>query len=122
MHPAPATDERAARAPTPPFHRHPPHRGRHGRGPAAGRSHPGCGLGRRGPAGSNTGDPAWPYEGSRALADTLARGRLLTVGGDGHTVLGNPSGCASGHEERYLVDGELPARGRVCAPDRRSFQ
>lgn len=71
---------------------------------------------------ANTDDPAWPYEGSRALADTLARGRLLTVDGDGHTVLGNPSGCASGYEERYLVDGELPPRGQVCAPDQRPFQ
>ncbi|WBP90746.1 alpha/beta hydrolase [Kitasatospora cathayae] len=71
---------------------------------------------------ANTDDPAWPYEGSRALADTLARGRLLTVDGDGHTVLGNPSGCASGYEERYLVDGELPPPGQVCAPDRRPFQ
>ncbi|MFJ9773206.1 alpha/beta hydrolase [Kitasatospora sp. NPDC101157] len=71
---------------------------------------------------ANSGDPAWPHEGSRAMADTLARGRLLTVDGDGHTVLGNPSGCAAGYEERYLVDGELPPRGRVCAPDRRPFQ
>ncbi|MER7843960.1 alpha/beta fold hydrolase [Kitasatospora sp. NPDC096077] len=71
---------------------------------------------------ANTGDPVWPYEGSRALADTLARGRLLTVDGDGHTVLGNPSACAAGYEERYLVDGALPPRGQVCAPDRRPFQ
>ncbi|MFH9353321.1 alpha/beta hydrolase [Kitasatospora sp. NPDC017646] len=71
---------------------------------------------------ANTGDPVWPYEGSRALADTLARGRLLTVDGEGHTVLGNPSGCAGGYEERYLVDGELPPRGRVCEPDQRPFQ
>ncbi|MBV2155373.1 alpha/beta hydrolase [Kitasatospora sp. SUK 42] len=71
---------------------------------------------------ANTGDPVWPYEGSRALADTLDRGRLLTVDGGGHTVLGNPSGCAAGHEERYLVDGLLPPRGEVCAPDRQPFE
>ncbi|MEU3568833.1 alpha/beta hydrolase [Kitasatospora sp. NPDC036755] len=70
---------------------------------------------------ANTGDPAWPYEGSRALADTLARGRLLTVDGYGHTVLGNPSGCAAGYEERYLIAGRLPARGQVCAPDSPPF-
>ncbi|MEV7603700.1 alpha/beta hydrolase [Kitasatospora sp. NPDC089797] len=71
---------------------------------------------------ANTGDPVWPYQGSRALADTLARGRLLTVDGDGHTVLGNPSACAAGYEERYLLDGGLPPRGRVCAPDHRPFR
>ncbi|MFE3500302.1 alpha/beta fold hydrolase [Kitasatospora sp. NPDC059160] len=71
---------------------------------------------------ANTGDPAWPYEGSRALADTLARGRLLTVDGPGHSVLGNPSGCAAGYEARYLVDGDLPPRGRVCAPDAPPFR
>lgn len=70
---------------------------------------------------ANTGDPAWPYEGSHAMADTLARGRLLTVDGYGHTVLGNPSSCAAGYEERYLVDGHLPPRGQVCAPDRQPF-
>ncbi|MFE4517405.1 alpha/beta fold hydrolase [Kitasatospora sp. NPDC056783] len=71
---------------------------------------------------ANTGDPAWPYEGSRAMADSLARARLLTVDGHGHTVLGNPSACAAGYEERYLVDGELPPRGTVCAPDHRPFE
>ncbi|MFE7637328.1 alpha/beta fold hydrolase [Kitasatospora sp. NPDC057518] len=70
---------------------------------------------------ANTGDPAWPYEGSRAMADTLAGARLLTVDGYGHTVLGNPSACAAGAQERYLVEGRLPAPGTVCAPDRRPF-
>ncbi|MDH6711032.1 pimeloyl-ACP methyl ester carboxylesterase [Kitasatospora sp. MAA19] len=68
-----------------------------------------------------TGDPAWPYEGSRTLADTLARGRLLTVDGYGHTALGNPSACAWRYEERYLVSGALPPAGTVCEPDRRPF-
>ncbi|WP_181970368.1 alpha/beta hydrolase [Kitasatospora xanthocidica] len=70
---------------------------------------------------ANTGDPAWPYEGSRAMADTLAGARLLTVDGYGHTVLGNPSACAAGAQERYLVEGRLPAPGTVCAPDRQPF-
>ncbi|MFF3008683.1 alpha/beta hydrolase [Kitasatospora sp. NPDC057940] len=68
-----------------------------------------------------TGDPAWPYEGSRALADTLARGRLLTVHGYGHTALGNPSACAWDREQRYLVSGELPPPGTVCEPDHQAF-
>ena len=35
------------------------------------------------------------------MARLLARARLLTADGYGHTVLTNPSSCASGHEARY---------------------
>ncbi|MFF2353494.1 alpha/beta hydrolase [Kitasatospora sp. NPDC058115] len=70
---------------------------------------------------ANTGDPAMPYEGSRAMARSLARARLLSVDGYGHTVLANPSGCAAGYEARYLLDGVLPAPGTVCAPDEAPF-
>ncbi|MEU8927969.1 alpha/beta hydrolase [Kitasatospora sp. NPDC048545] len=70
---------------------------------------------------ANTGDPAMPYEGSRAMARSLARAQLLTVDGYGHTVLANPSDCAARHEARYLIDGVLPAPGTVCAPDHRPF-
>ncbi|MFF0391863.1 alpha/beta hydrolase [Kitasatospora sp. NPDC004615] len=71
---------------------------------------------------ANTGDPAMPYEGSRALARSLDRATLLTVNGFGHTVLANPSDCAARHEARYLVDGTLPAAGTVCAPNRGPFE
>ncbi|MFI8454569.1 alpha/beta hydrolase [Kitasatospora sp. NPDC085464] len=70
---------------------------------------------------ANTDDPAMPYEGSRAMARSLARARLLTVDGYGHTVLANPSDCAVRHETRYLVEGVLPAPGTVCAPDQQPF-
>ncbi|MEV6973192.1 alpha/beta hydrolase [Kitasatospora sp. NPDC093806] len=70
---------------------------------------------------ANTGDPAMPYEGSRAMARSLARARLLTVDGYGHSVLANPSDCAAGYEARYLVDGVLPAPGTVCAPNEPPF-
>ncbi|MFE6051618.1 alpha/beta hydrolase [Kitasatospora sp. NPDC056446] len=70
---------------------------------------------------ANTGDPGMPYEGSRAMARSLARAELLTVDGYGHTVLANPSACAARYETRYLVDGTLPAHGTVCAPDREPF-
>ncbi|WP_344636778.1 alpha/beta hydrolase [Kitasatospora cystarginea] len=70
---------------------------------------------------ANTGDPAWPYQGSRAMAQTLSRARLLTVDGYGHTVLANPSGCAAAHEARYLVDGVLPPSDTVCRPDHQPF-
>ncbi|KDN87699.1 hypothetical protein KCH_05540 [Kitasatospora cheerisanensis KCTC 2395] len=62
-----------------------------------------------------------PYEGSRATARALGRAELLTVDGYGHTVLANPSACASRYEARYLIDGVLPPPGTVCAPDRLPF-
>ncbi|MGK4581980.1 alpha/beta hydrolase [Kitasatospora sp. HPMI-4] len=71
---------------------------------------------------ANTGDPAWPYQGSQAMSRTLARARLLTVDGYGHTVMANPSACAAAHEVRYLVDGVLPPSGTVCEPDHRPFE
>ncbi|MFI9322618.1 alpha/beta hydrolase [Kitasatospora aureofaciens] len=70
---------------------------------------------------ANTGDPAMPYEGSRTMARSLARARLLTVDGYGHTVLANASDCAAEHETRYLIDGILPAPGTVCAPTKPPF-
>ncbi|MFG2910258.1 alpha/beta hydrolase [Kitasatospora sp. NPDC048286] len=70
---------------------------------------------------ANTGDPAMPYEGSRAMARSLARAQLLTVDGYGHTVLANPSDCAARYETRYLIDGILPAPGTVCAPAKPPF-
>jgi pimeloyl-ACP methyl ester carboxylesterase len=62
----------------------------------------------------NTFDPATPYEGAVAMAGYLARARLLTVDGSGHTALYNPSACASQHVSDYLVDGTLPPEGTVC--------
>ena len=62
----------------------------------------------------NTGDPVTPYQGSVAMAHDLARARLLTVDGFGHTELYNPSECASGYESSYLFTGKLPPQGTVC--------
>jgi pimeloyl-ACP methyl ester carboxylesterase len=62
----------------------------------------------------NTGDPATPYQGSVAMAHDLARARLLTVEGFGHTEFYNPSECASNYESSYLIAGKLPPRGTVC--------
>ncbi|WP_329575000.1 alpha/beta hydrolase [Kitasatospora sp. NBC_01250] len=70
---------------------------------------------------ANTGDPAWPYQGSRVMSQSLAHARLLTVDGYGHTVLTNPSSCAVAHEVDYLVDGTLPPPGTVCRPDQQPF-
>jgi len=69
----------------------------------------------------NTGDPALPYQDSVALAHDLARARLLTVAGYGHTEANNPSSCALGYEISYLETGALPAPGTVCHEDTAPF-
>ncbi|MEJ5914039.1 alpha/beta hydrolase [Pseudokineococcus sp. 1T1Z-3] len=61
-----------------------------------------------------TGDPATPYEWSRALAEQLSSGRLLTFEGEGHTAYRRASACVDGAVDDYLVDGRLPAAGAVC--------
>jgi pimeloyl-ACP methyl ester carboxylesterase len=62
----------------------------------------------------NTGDPVTPYHDSVVMAHDLARARLLTVDGFGHTEFFNPSTCASNYEFRYLTTGQLPPQGTVC--------
>jgi pimeloyl-ACP methyl ester carboxylesterase len=62
----------------------------------------------------NTGDPVTPYQDSVAMARDLARARLLTVDGFGHTEFFNPSECASNYEFSYLITGKLPPQGTVC--------
>ena len=62
----------------------------------------------------NTHDPNTPHRSSRAMSRQLARARLLTVEGYGHTELGNPSACANRHASRYLIAKTLPPRGATC--------
>jgi pimeloyl-ACP methyl ester carboxylesterase len=64
-----------------------------------------------------TGDPATSYANSVAMSRALARARLLTVHGYGHTELSNPSACAGEYEDRYLLTGALPPPGTVCEQD-----
>src|SRR6202012_5271102 len=61
----------------------------------------------------NTGDPALPYADSVAMSRDLARARLLTVDGYGHTEASNPSTCAVDYEAGYLLHGTLPPAGSV---------
>ena len=56
----------------------------------------------------NTGDPATPYQGAVAMSRDLARARLLTVDGFGHTEFANPGTCAVNDEISYLTTGALP--------------
>jgi pimeloyl-ACP methyl ester carboxylesterase len=65
----------------------------------------------------NTGDRVTPYQSSIAMSRDLARARLLTVRGYGHTEFLNPSTCATGYEVRYLLTGSLPPAGTVCPQD-----
>jgi pimeloyl-ACP methyl ester carboxylesterase len=69
----------------------------------------------------NTYDPSTAYRGAVAMARDLARARLLTVNGYGHTELLNPSACAHSYESRYFIRGTLPPRGTRCRQDRPPF-
>ena len=69
----------------------------------------------------NTGDPATPYQDSVAMSHLLARARLLTVDGFGHTETLNPSTCATDYETRYLLTGALPPVGTVCRQNGQPF-
>jgi hypothetical protein len=62
----------------------------------------------------NTGDPTTPYQDSVAVARELARARLLTIDGYGHTAASNLSMCAVGYETGYMLTGALPPPGTVC--------
>ena len=66
----------------------------------------------------NTADPATPHAGSVAMAAQLARARLLTVQGFGHTELLNPSSCASRYITSYLLRQALPPAHTICRQDR----
>ena len=63
---------------------------------------------------ANTGDPITAYQDSVAMSHDLARARLLTVDGYGHTTGANPSTCAINDAIAYTLTGALPAPGTVC--------
>jgi pimeloyl-ACP methyl ester carboxylesterase len=62
----------------------------------------------------NTGDPVTAYQDSIAMSRDLARARLLTVDGYGHTTTNNPSTCPIDVAVTYTITGALPAPGTVC--------
>ncbi|MGH3291834.1 MAG: alpha/beta fold hydrolase [Trebonia sp.] len=69
----------------------------------------------------NTGDPTTSYQDSAALSRELARARLLTIDGYGHTETNNPSTCATDYGVRYLLTGTLPPAGTVCPQNATPF-
>src|SRR5262249_52515331 len=70
----------------------------------------------------NTFDPATPLGGAATMARQLARARLLTLDGYGHTALLNPSSCVSSHVASYYIDLVLPPRGNQMRARRRSVR
>ncbi|APU15819.1 MULTISPECIES: alpha/beta hydrolase [Actinoalloteichus] len=72
--------------------------------------------------GNRLGDPATPYDGGRNLADLLGDGHLLSLDSFGHGAFGlQLSACVDAAVHAYYLDGELPADGTVCEPDRTPF-
>ena len=67
-------------------------------------------------------DAASSYERARQVERTLHSARLLTVEGAGHTQATIDSPCADRAIERYLIAGELPATGAVCADQPDPFE
>lgn len=68
-----------------------------------------------------TGDSQLPYQDDLAMAHDLARARLLTIRGHGHTEIANPSTCATNYELSYLQSGALPPAGATCQQDSTPF-
>jgi pimeloyl-ACP methyl ester carboxylesterase len=69
----------------------------------------------------NIYDPATAYPSSVLMSQELARARLLTVNGFGHTELLNPSACAQGFIADYMIKGTLPPEGTTCEQDKQPF-
>ncbi|WP_299528514.1 alpha/beta hydrolase [uncultured Streptomyces sp.] len=65
----------------------------------------------------NTGDPATPYEGAKAMAVELGEGVgvELTYEGEGHGAYNSGDACVQKAVDGYLLDGEVPAAGTVCS-------
>ncbi|MEU2249998.1 alpha/beta hydrolase [Streptomyces sp. NPDC019224] len=64
----------------------------------------------------NTGDPATPYEGARAMAEELGEGVgvEMTYKGQGHGAYNSGDACVQRAVGGYLLDGRVPEAGTVC--------
>ncbi len=64
----------------------------------------------------NTGDPATPYEGARAMVNALGKGVGIevTYRGEGHGAYNSKAKCVQQAVNAYLLDGKAPAAGTVC--------
>ncbi|MEV6399405.1 alpha/beta hydrolase [Streptomyces sp. NPDC051907] len=63
-----------------------------------------------------TGDPATPFEGTKAMAQALGKGVAVTVtyDGEGHGAYNGGSRCVQKAVNTYLLNGKPPADGTVC--------
>ncbi|WP_329040418.1 alpha/beta hydrolase [Streptomyces sp. NBC_00178] len=64
----------------------------------------------------NTGDPATPYAGAKAMATELGKGVgiVLTYKGEGHGAYNSGSTCVQKAVDGYLLEGKVPESGTVC--------
>ena len=69
----------------------------------------------------NTHDPNTPHRNAVAMSRQLARARLLTLEGYGHTSGNDPSACIRKAVSAYLTDKVLPPQGTRCQPDEEPF-
>ena len=65
-------------------------------------------------------DPATNYHDAVASSRLLPNSRLLSSTNWGHTAYGTSS-CVTRAMDRYLLNGALPAKGKVCAGDDQPF-
>ncbi|KIJ35405.1 hypothetical protein M422DRAFT_34658 [Sphaerobolus stellatus SS14] len=71
----------------------------------------------------NKADPRTPISNARKIAAALGPfARLLEQDGFGHTPSAENSDCTLGMIQRYLLTGELPENGEVCAVNRPYFR
>jgi TAP-like protein len=68
----------------------------------------------------NVNDPATRYQGAVDTAEIMPNARLLTLDGSGHTSL-FLSRCIDRHVSAYLLTGQVPPDGTVCAADEVPF-
>ncbi|MEU9199137.1 alpha/beta hydrolase [Streptomyces sp. NPDC048332] len=64
----------------------------------------------------NTGDPATPYAGAKAMAEELGEGVgvEMTYRGEGHGAYNSGNACVQKAVGGYLLDGKVPDAGTVC--------
>ncbi|WP_411083173.1 alpha/beta hydrolase [Streptomyces sp. cmx-18-6] len=64
----------------------------------------------------NTGDPATPYAGAKAMVEKLGEGVgvELTYKGEGHGAYNSKDACVQKAVDGYLLDGTVPKSGTVC--------
>ncbi|MGW2087078.1 alpha/beta hydrolase [Streptomyces sp. NPDC001880] len=64
----------------------------------------------------NTGDPATPYGGAKAMTDALGKGVgvEVTYEGQGHGAYNSGNACVQQTVDGYLLNGRIPAAGTIC--------